>query len=301
MLRVFITGITGYIGSQLARQMIAQGYSVTGSSLGSTDPAHFQCDLRNSDEMRSVITKANPDIIIHTAAISSVTHGQTSDYYETNVVGTENLIEAVNALGGRRRLVFISTAAVYGNQSVNVLFEELPPLPVSHYGMSKFVGERMFANASENHDITIIRPFNIIGVGQSLNFILPKLIQCFSQRQPSVRLGNLDPVRDYIDLQTACEIISHLSTDPQAIGETVNLCAGTGTSVRDLLNILTKLTGHEIEVISAPEFMRRSEVWSLLGSTTKLARIYPHQNKLRPLDAVIREMLNAVIGAESTT
>jgi GDP-6-deoxy-D-talose 4-dehydrogenase len=291
MAKIFITGISGFIGSELARQMSRAGHAVTGSSLTAAGQNHIKCDIRKSEEILAAIAGAQPDIIIHAAALSSVTLGRTMDYYESNVLGTENVIAAVHALGGRRRLVFISTAGVYGNQKVEVLTEDLPPLPVSHYGMSKLVCERMLANVADAHDITIIRPFNIIGAGQNKSFIVPKLVQHFAERKPSVRLGNLDPVRDYIDVQTCCNIIAQLTMAPAANGETVNLCAGTGTSVRELLTVLTELTRHSIEVIAAPEFTRKSEVWRLLGSTTKLDRLLPEKVSPRSYSTVLSEML----------
>lgn len=291
MAKIFITGISGFIGRELARQMTLAGHAVTGSSFTAADQNHIKCDIRKSGEVLEALTLAQPDIIIHAAALSSVTLGRTMDYYESNVLGTENVIEAVNALGGRKRLVFISTAGVYGNQKAEVLTEDLPPLPVSHYGMSKLVCERMLANVADAHDITIIRPFNIIGAGQDKSFIVPKLVQHFAERKPSVRLGNLDPIRDYIDVQTCCNIIAQLTMAPAAYGETVNLCAGTGTSVRELLAVLTDLTHHPIEVIAAPEFMRKSEVWRLLGSTVKLELLLPEKVSPRSYSDVLSEML----------
>lgn len=300
MLRVFITGISGFIGQHLERQMKAEGHLVTGTTFNANDNEHIHCDIRSPEEIRVAIAEANPDIIIHLAAISSVTLGKTLEYYECNVVGTENVIAAVKALNGRRRLVFVSSAAVYGNQPVEVLTEDLQPLPVSHYGMSKFVCERMLANESENIDYTIIRPFNFIGEGQSDNFIVPKLINHFVDRAPSIKLGNLVPVRDYLDVQTACEIIKDLATNPKAIGETVNLCSGVGTSVRELLDILIKLTGHEIEVITDPKFLRKSEVWRLLGSADKLNRLCSRVNKPRELDSIISHILDVAVIKKDT-
>jgi GDP-6-deoxy-D-talose 4-dehydrogenase len=300
MAKIFITGISGFIGSELARQMALAGHTVTGSSFTSASESHFRCDIRKPEEILAAIASAQPEIIIHAAALSSVTLGRTMDYYESNVLGTENVIAAVNALGGRRRLVFISTAGVYGNQKVEILTEDLPPLPVSHYGMSKLVCERMLANAASSHDITIIRPFNVIGPGQNKSFIVPKLVQHFAERKPTVRLGNLDPVRDFIDIQTCCNIISQLTMAPAAYGETVNLCAGTGTSVRDLLAVLSDLTQHSIEVIPAPEFMRKSEIWRLLGGATKLHRLLPQQVSPRPFKDVLAEMLTETVSTNES-
>lgn len=293
MAKVFITGISGFVGKEVARHFIDDGYTVTGTSFRSKNDLHVTCDLRNSEDISAALNYAQPDIIIHAAALSSVTRGSTMDYYESNVLATENLISAVDSLGGRKRLIFISTAGVYGNQPVEVLTEDLNPLPVSHYGMSKFVCERLMAAARENHNVTVIRPFNIIGTGQNTGFIVPKLVQNFVERKPSIRLGNLDPVRDYLDIQTCAKIIKQLTLNANAYGETVNLCAGTGTSVRELLTILTELTGHSIEVIAAPEFIRKSEVWRLLGSTAKLNNILQEPVTPLPIREVLADMLNA--------
>lgn len=293
MANIFITGISGFIGSELERQMTAAGHNVTGSSFHGHNEKHIKCDIRKKEEVVEAIKNVRPDIVIHAAALSSVTLGRTMDYYESNVLGTENIVEALNSLGTRKRLVFISTAGVYGNQPVEVLSEELPPLPVSHYGISKFACERVLANIADTHDVTIIRPFNIIGPGQNPSFIVPKLIKHFIELQPTIRLGNLDPVRDYIDIKTCCEIITNLTMCPKSYGETVNLCAGTGTSVRELLETLNDLTGHSIEAIKAPEFIRKSEVWRLLGSTAKLERLLGSPVKSRPLREVLAEILNS--------
>lgn len=293
MAKIFITGISGFVGKELARQFIEDGHTVSGTSFRSKNNVHVTCDLRKLEDISAALAYAQPDVIIHAAALSSVTCGSTMDYYENNVLATENLISAVDCLGGRKRLIFISTAGVYGNQPVDVLSEDLNPLPVSHYGMSKFVCERLMAVACESHDVTVIRPFNIIGMGQNTGFIIPKLVQHFAERKPSIRLGNLDPVRDYLDIQTCATIIKQLTMNANANGETINVCAGMGTSVRELLSILTELTGHSIEVIAAPEFIRKSEVWCLLGSTAKLSNILQSSVAPRSIRAVLEEMLNA--------
>lgn len=85
--------------------------------------------------------------------------------------------------------------------------------------------------------------------------------------------------------------------NPATYGETVNLCAGMGTSVRELLAALKDLTDHSIEVIAAPEFTRKSEVWRLLGSTKKLNSLLSKPACSRPLNEVLKEMLVATNAA----
>ncbi|MGF6853561.1 NAD-dependent epimerase/dehydratase family protein [Paraburkholderia sp. CI3] len=290
MANILITGITGFIGRYLAQRLRALGHTVTGTT---TTPSKFGlvCDLRDREATFRVVRSVDPEIIFHLAALSSVTSGTTLQYYETNLVGTENLMHAVDSFGDRRRFIFLSTAGVYGNQATDVLTEDLNPLPVSHYGISKFACERLVGAFGERHDITIARPFNVVGVGQNSSFIVPKLIQHFVQREPSIRLGRLDPVRDYIDVNSCCDILGALLARSESIGQVVNVCSGRGTSVRQLLTTLTKISGHEIDVISAPEFIRSNEVFRLLGSTEKLENILQTRKSTLPIEDTLRDML----------
>ncbi len=291
MARVFITGITGFIGRRLAKQLAASGHMVWGTSMTEGFGRQLLCDLRNLDEASATVKTVDPEVTIHLAALSSVTAGSTMEYYETNVLATENLLKALEKIGRKRRFLFVSTAGVYGNQSSEVLTESLTPQPVSHYGMSKYVCERMVNTFGQDHDITIFRPFNVIGSGQNSDFVVPKLVRNFFQRQPSIRLGNLDPMRDYLDVESCCEIISALMHHPGAFGETINICSGKGASVRDLLSVLSELTGHYPSIEIAAEFVRRNEVWRLLGSTEKLDRLLPDRRKPTSLHDVLSEML----------
>ncbi|VWD51062.1 GDP-6-deoxy-D-lyxo-4-hexulose reductase [Burkholderia lata] len=292
MASILVTGATGFVGRHLVHQLKELGHTVVGTTTRSGGGAEV-CDLRDRDRVHEVVRAADPEVVIHLAALSSVTQGATLEYYETNLVGTENLLQAVDSLGSRRRFIFVSTAGVYGNQKTSLLSEDLAPLPVSHYGISKFACERVVTNFGDRHDITIARPFNLIGVGQSGSFIVPKLVRHFARREPSIRLGRLEPVRDYIDVHSCCDILASLIGQDASYGEVVNICSGRGTSVQELLDVITDVCGHKIEVVAAPEFMRANEVFRLLGSTAKLDRLLPNRRPLQPITNVMREMLVA--------
>ncbi|MBN3746218.1 NAD-dependent epimerase/dehydratase family protein [Burkholderia sp. Se-20373] len=292
MASILVTGATGFVGRHLVHQLKELGHTVVGTTTRGGDGAEV-CDLRDRDRVHEVVRAADPEVVIHLAALSSVTQGATLEYYETNLVGTENLMQAVDSLGSRRRFIFVSTAGVYGNQKTSLLSEDLVPLPVSHYGISKFACERVVSNFGDRHDITIARPFNLIGVGQSSSFIVPKLVRHFARREPSIRLGRLEPVRDYIDVHSCCDILASLIGQDASYGEVVNICSGRGTSVQELLDVIADICGHKIEVVAAPEFMRANEVFRLLGSTEKLDRLLPDRRPLQPITDVMREMLVA--------
>lgn len=292
MASILVTGATGFIGRYLVRQLDELGHDVVGTT---TRPSErwLTCDLTDSDRVFEVIKLIKPEVVIHLAALSSVTQGETLEYYATNLVGTENLLQAIASLEFRCRLIFVSTAGVYGNQETGVLSEDMSPLPVSHYGISKYACERLVSNFSDRIDMTIVRPFNVIGVGQSGGFIVPKLVEHFAKGALSIRLGRLEPVRDYIDVYSCIDILIGLIWQPASIGEVVNLCSGKGISVQELLNIITEISGHKIDVISAPEYMRANEVFSLLGSVEKLNLLLPNRTLPRPINEVLKEMLYA--------
>jgi len=291
MSRILVTGAAGFVGSFVQERLARDGHEVVGTTHGLPSATTRYCNIEDRGAVAALLHDFDPDIIVHCAAISSVTAGRTMEYYRVNTGGTENLVDALAQLSGKRRFVFISTAGVYGNQDQEILHEELCPKPVHHYGMSKFCCERLLANYADRLDFTIIRPFNIIGEGQNSEFIVPKLVSAFRARQETVRLGNLDVYRDYVDINDAAKMLATLATGSAAVGEVVNLCSGRPVALRELIASLAEITGHQITVEVAPEFVRRNEVWRLLGDHRKLERLLGHPLQLTPIADTLRRML----------
>lgn len=267
MIKVLVTGGSGFFGQGIMKAFTEKGYDVTGTTTRPDGPL-IACDIVDYEAVDKVINDIDPDIIIHSAALSSVTSGRPIDYYRVNVVGTENVLRAASSR--KRRVILVSTAGVYGNQPTDILTEDLNPAPVHHYGISKFACERLADIYGYALEITIVRPFNIIGTGQKENFIVPKLINAFSTRSPEVRLGNTNVYRDYIDLKTASEMLVLITENTKTAGKILNLCAGRATSLDELLQIMGNISGYKIEVIVDPAFVRASEVWRLIGSNHRL-------------------------------
>jgi nucleoside-diphosphate-sugar epimerase len=295
MARILLSGATGFLGRHLFRHLESMGQEVFGTSNHPSMAGSpiFYCDVCDPQAVETVFRQVEPEIIIHCAAISSVTSSAAQDYYRVNTVGTENFVNAALALPKRVRFMFVSTAGVYGNQDTDRLRETLCPKPVHHYGMSKFCAERVLVNYAEQLDYTIVRPFNIIGEGQSGDFITPKLVDAFYKRMPAIRLGNIKVFRDYIDVSDACELIARLTFSTEAIGQTSNLCTGKPVSIQQLLDMLFYITGYEIKVEVDQAFVRKNEVWRLLGDTEKLASLTGGHLKGLGLEDSLRRMLAA--------
>ena len=268
--KVLITGATGFFGGALYDAYMRHGYDTWGTSTTVNQGRILKCDINDEEEVLRIIGHVQPEIIIHAAALSSVTRWDGLDYYKINVSGTENLLTAFNKLGDIAKLfVFISTAGVYGNQDINVLSESLMPNPVSHYGLSKFVAEQLVKSRSIAFDYLIFRPFNLIGAGQHQEFIFPKLVSHFAQKADCICLGNVNTYRDYMSVSTAAEIVRHC-VESGCKNSVFNLCTGHGYSIREIMLKLHRLSDHMPKIEIDPKFVRQNEVWSLVGNPEKM-------------------------------
>lgn len=290
MSRILITGATGFLGAHFFKLFERKGYETYGTSTTRAADRIRLCNIENFSEIKSVLGDIRPDLVIHCAAIASVTSSPPGKYYTTNVIGAENVIQA-SVSAGVKRLIHISTAGVYGNQETDLLSEALAPKPVHHYGMSKFCSERVALNYKNNIDISIVRPFNIIGRGQNDEFIVPKLVNAFKNKQEFIKLGNIDVYRDYIDIHDSVNFVFEIINNPDSYGKIINLCTGRATSIRDLLQELRDLTSHEIKVSIASEFVRKNEVWRLLGDSSKLKSLIGDDFNIVPVRDTLKDML----------
>ena len=211
-----------------------------------------------------------PEAVLHLAAISFVGHADSSAFYAVNVVGTTNLLSALAALPQRaRRVLLASSANVYGNCDASPISEAQPPAPVNHYAMSKLAMEYMAMTYADQLDLVITRPFNYTGPGQSENFVIPKLVEHFARKAPSIALGNLDVKREFNDVQMVCSAYLQLLQHGEA-GETYNVCSGQPYALQHVIDTLTRITGHTMQVGVNPALVRADEVHRLSGSPAKL-------------------------------
>jgi GDP-6-deoxy-D-talose 4-dehydrogenase len=263
--RVLVTGCTGFTGRYVAEALVRAGYAVIDA-----EKVGPRFDLTNPASVRAVLQEARPEYVIHLAALSFVGLNDASGFYAVNAVGTTQLLEAVvESKLNPRRVVIASSANIYGNAKVEPMTEATPPAPVNHYAASKLAMEMMVRTYVDRLPIVMTRPFNYTGVGQSGNFLVPKLVAHFAQRRPFIELGNLDVVRDFSDVRTVAQAYLRLLTADVPEGVT-NLCSGVGRSLRWILDKLAELSGHSLEIRVNPEFVRASEVHRLIGSSSKM-------------------------------
>ncbi|MGH8148017.1 MAG: GDP-mannose 4,6-dehydratase, partial [Rhodanobacteraceae bacterium] len=220
--------------------------------------------------VQRAVEAARADVIIHLAAISFVAHGDADEIYRTNIVGTRNLLEALaDADRQPRSVVLASSANIYGNAEVEPIDEDTLPAPANDYAVSKFAMEQMARLWMQRLPIALVRPFNYTGVGQSENFLIPKIVAHFRRGDKLIELGNTDVARDFSDVRDVARayaaIVAHAPT-----GLAINLCSGIAHSLDDVLTMMAEIAGYAIEVRVNPAFVRSNEVKRLVGSNARL-------------------------------
>ncbi|CAJ0713969.1 GDP-6-deoxy-D-talose 4-dehydrogenase [Ralstonia edaphis] len=273
MAKVLITGIRGFTGRHLATELLTAGHEVCGlahaPAPGAPVPVHV-CDLLDRAALTEVFARERPDAVVHLAAIAFVAHGDAQAIYDTNVVGTRNLLDAIHASGCQPKSVLLASSAnVYGNADREILDEATPAAPANDYAVSKLAMEYMAKLWEDKLPITIVRPFNYTGVGQSTNFLLPKIVSHFRERKPVLELGNLHVVRDFSDVRSVVAAYARL-LDGKVAGQTFNVCSGVGYALKDVLAMMRELAAHQPEIKVNPAFVRANEVHTLIGSNAKL-------------------------------
>lgn len=280
-MRILVTGARGFTGHHFVQAAEAAGHRVTA----------LTADLRDAAALQREIGAAEPEAVVHLAAISFVGHADAADFYDVNVIGTLNLLDGLAALPKVPRSVLLASSAnVYGNAEQSPISEMQPPAPVNHYAMSKLAMEHMARTYVDKLPLFFARPFNYTGPGQDESFIIPKLVAHFARRAPAVELGNLDVEREFNDVRFVCEAYLRLLQDA-APGEVYNICTGKPLTLRSVIDLLKRMTGHELQINVNPKFVRNNEIKTLCGDPTKLIEAIG-EISLPPLEETIRNMLN---------
>lgn len=295
MKRALITGINGFTGYYVAAELEQAGWDVwgIGSQASSDITANYrQVDILDQAALLKVLSEVSAQVVVHLAAIAFVAHHDADAFYQVNLVGTRNLLAALAAIPQKPDCVLLASSAnIYGNSTEGVLSETTPPNPANDYAVSKLAMEYMAKLWMDRLPIVIARPFNYTGVGQSDSFLLPKMVSHFQRKAKAIELGNLDVSRDFSDVRFVANAYRRL-LETRPLGQTVNVCSGKATSLREVLELIQHISGQSIEVKVNPAFVRANEVKELCGDPTKLVSIIGDA-KMPSLAETLRWMIEA--------
>lgn len=273
--RALVTGLGGFTGRYLAKELELAGYSVFGTAHGSEPigPGMYSVDLCDRVSLVRVVADVQPHVVVHLAAISFVGHSDVDAVYRTNIVGSRNLLEALAGMAQKpRSVLLVSSSNVYGNSVVEMLDESVPPAPANDYGVSKLAMEYMARIWMDRLPIILTRTFNYTGLGQSPQFLIPKIVEHFRRGEHEIELGNIDVERDFSDVRMVARAYAALLAKGTA-GEIFNVCSGKAHSLKDVLAMMAEIAGYQIKVRVNPAFVRANDVKRLQGSTVKLRQV----------------------------
>ncbi|MGJ3703124.1 NAD-dependent epimerase/dehydratase family protein [Variovorax sp. AFSI2.2] len=292
-MRILLTGAEGFTGRHFIERASARGHSVIA----------LRSDLMDDEALRQEALEVSPDAVVHLAAISFVGHADEKAFYAVNVVGTTNLLDALAKLPVRpHRVLLASSANIYGNTEASPISEMQPPAPVNHYAMSKLAMEYMARTYEDRLNLVITRPFNYTGPGQDVNFLIPKLAKHFASRAPSIALGNIHVEREFNDVRMVCSAYLALLAHGEP-GTAYNVCSGQPYELQHVIDAFTHITGHKLQVLVNPAFVRGNEVHRLCGNPARLnALLSKHGVELEmpALTETLQRMLSAFDGNLTT-
>ncbi len=287
-MKILLTGADGFTGLHFAELARSNGYEVV----------PLLADLTDREAVQREVLAMAPDTVVHLAAISFVAHADDNAFYAVNVIGTMNLLAALVKLPVvPQRVLLASSANVYGNCNVSPISESQQPAPVNHYAMSKLAMEHMSHTYADRLPLVITRPFNYTGPGQAVNFVIPKLVDHFERRAPSISLGNLHVEREFNDVQMVCKAYLQLLQYGE-VGEVYNVGSGQPHTLQFVIDELARITGHKIKIEINPAFVRGNEVHRLCGDINKLRSLLAENGAVLQ-DLSLEDTLRGMLLSES--
>ncbi|MCI4412150.1 MAG: NAD-dependent epimerase/dehydratase family protein [Thiotrichales bacterium] len=260
-MRVLITGIKGFTGRYLVAELTQAGHECLA----------FDADLTDAAATDMEVQKLQPEAIVHLAAISFIPNSTGSSVYATNVIGTENLLQAAERLAAPpARIILASTSHVYG-QNAHPKETDCPD-PFNHYGISKYAMEQLAKTYQDRLSIVVARPFTYTGRGQAAHYLLPKLVQHFRAKSPVIELGNVGLSRDFSDVRWIAKAYHALLTQP-LVHRVYNLCSGQSVSFQAVLQHLVQISQHQPKIVTNPAFVRQQDVLLQQGDNARISQL----------------------------
>lgn len=288
-MRLLVTGANGFVGRTLVP------LALTDHAVGVLDSLRygpwrfspeelkrlsvFEADIRDEQAVQAAIEAFAPDAIIHLAAIHFIPECERlpNEAISINIEGTVNLARFCPP---GARFVLASTAAVYAPSREPHREHEDVIAPVDVYGLSKLAAEGFVKHyaAAGGFESVIIRLFNVVGPGETSPHIVPEIIKQLSEGKRELRLGNISPKRDYINVADAARgfILAATEAFPGKVGESLvaNLGTGRAYSVEELISRISAQLGESIKVVIDESRVRKVDRPMLAADITAMSRYF---------------------------
>ena len=282
-MKCLITGANGFVGTHLLKELNGRYTEIYGLNLNPGAGADYiavPSDIRDTKKVQEIISDISPDYIYHLAGQPFVPQAleHPEETLDINVKGTLNILHALQLKGKEARMIYVSSADIYGScpESDIPIKESFLPRPSNPYSASKLAGEVYCLQYSRLCDflhIMIARPFNHIGVGQRDEFVVPnffrQVIEARSKNQNQINVGDLSITRDFLDVRDVVRAYGAIA-EKGISGEVYNICSGVEISIQDLLEKIIDISGTKMKIIVESTRLRKSETHRLCGSNEKI-------------------------------
>lgn len=306
-MRLFITGICGFLGAHLARHARERGDRISGIFLDSASEGLdadelWEADLLDPGALVQAVGKAAPEAVIHLGGLSHVGESwdRMADYFRVNVLGTENLLAAVREAAPEARVVVASSSEVYGRvpEDEQPISEDRPLDPRTPYALTKAAAERL-ALAWPGQAI-VVRSFNLIGSGQSERFALPTFARQLAairrgDQEPVLSVGNLTALRDFVHVADGAAAY-RLLAESGVPGTSYNLSTGRAVSIAHALDRLVAVSGVRARVEQDPDRLRPVDLALLSGDNGRLRAL--GWEPRRTVDDAVRDLWQEALGED---
>lgn len=290
--KVLVTGAGGFIGSHLTEELVKIGADVKAlvhynsrNDWGKLEelPREIlsQIDVISGDIRDGYFCQKiaqDVDIIFHLAATIAIpfSYIAPSHYVETNIIGTLNILEA--ALKNKvKKVVHTSTSEVYGTAKYTPIDENHPLQGQSPYSATKIAADKIAESfyCSFNLPVATIRPFNTFGPRQSARAIIPTIISQILSGKKKINVGSMEPIRDFTYVKDTVNAFIKIAVSEKSIGSVINIGSNKGISIKELFELIVKLTGQKVTLSKDIKRVRpaKSEVMKLICSDTKAKKL----------------------------
>ncbi len=275
--RILVTGAAGFVGQHLLPALRA---AFPDAALHT--PAF---DVTDAAAGNAAIDAVRPDAVVHLAAIAAIPEARQDPVraWRVNLLGTLNVARAILAQAPACTLLFASSADIYGAsfRAGTPLNEEALPAPLNTYAATKAAADlALGAMAAEGLRVIRVRPFNHTGPGQAPGFVVPAFAEQVARiaaglQAPVLRVGALDPMRDFLDVRDVCAAyalcLAH--SDALAPGTVLNVASGQPRRVGDILAALIAAAGVRAEVLTDPGRLRPTDIPVATGDAALARRL----------------------------
>lgn len=285
-MKCLVTGASGFIGSHLTEFLLGQGFTVYALNkkmgrflVNLPGDFHFvSCNILDRDRIADSVARIRPDYVFHLAAQSlpKVSWEDPETTFQINVFGTLYLLDAIRAAGINPSIeIFCSSGQYAISKDGKPISEDFPLEPYNPYALSKIAQDQLSFLYWKVYQMRIVRvrPFFIIGprkIGDVSSDFARGVVAIERGLAKKLKVGNLDAVRDFLDIQDAVRAID-LIANQGVPGEIYNICAGTGHRVGEIVEELKRLSKSVIETESDPSLLRRLDEPIKIGDNRKLS------------------------------